>query len=253
MSGHVTRSGKLKIGYFAQHQTDELDMDATALMNAKRTMPTLAEQKVRAHLGGFGFSQNRVDTKVGSLSGGEKARLLFALMTREAPNVLLLDEPTNHLDVDSREALVQALADYKGAVILVTHDPHLVELVADRLWLVEDGRVENFDGDMDEYRTRLLSARRNASRGEAKQRRSGMQGKVAPSKLKKQADELEKSLEQLNQKHAKLERDLTDPKLYEGKSPKLATLQKELADTAVAIKTTEEKWIEAQQLLDAAE
>ncbi|GIL39343.1 ABC-F family ATP-binding cassette domain-containing protein [Roseiterribacter gracilis] len=253
MSGHVTRSGKLKIGYFAQHQTDELDMEATALLNAKRAMPTLPEQKVRAHLGGFGFTQNRVDTKVGSLSGGEKARLLFALMTREAPNVLLLDEPTNHLDVDSREALVQALADYKGAVILVTHDPHLVELVADRLWLVEGGRVENFDGDMDEYRARLLSQRRSASRGESKQRRSGMQGKVAPSKLKKQAEELEKTLEQLNQKHAKLERDLADPKLYESKSAKLATMQKELADIAASIATTEEKWIEAQQLLDAAE
>ncbi|MDB5366442.1 MAG: transporter ATP-binding protein [Rhodospirillales bacterium] len=253
MGGHVTRSSKLKIGYFAQHQTDELDMDATALLNAKRTMPTLPEQKVRAHLGRFGFSSTRVDTKVGSLSGGEKARLLFALMTREAPNVLLLDEPTNHLDVDSREALVQALADYKGAVILVTHDPHLVELVADRLWLVENGRVENFDGDMDEYRARLMSARRGAQRGDTKQRRSGMQGRVAPSKLKKQADELEKLLEQLNQKHAKLERDLADPKLYAGNSPKLASLQKELAETAASIATTEEKWIEAQQQLDAAE
>ena len=140
LSGTLRKSGKLRVGYFAQHQTDELDVNATPLQIMERLAPTTIEQKRRAHLGRFGFEQDKAQTKVSALSGGEKARLLLALMTREAPHVLLLDEPTNHLDIDAREALVQALNAFEGAVVLISHDPHLVELIADRLWLVAGGR-----------------------------------------------------------------------------------------------------------------
>ncbi|HEY9549765.1 MAG TPA: ABC-F family ATP-binding cassette domain-containing protein, partial [Kiloniellaceae bacterium] len=156
MEGRMTRSGKLKIGYFAQDQAEELDLGATPLAHMARLMPLETETKLRAQLGRFGFGADRAEVAVGKLSGGEKARLLFALMSREAPHVLILDEPTNHLDIDSRQALVQALSEFEGAVILVSHDPHLVELAADRLWLVADGSVSAYDGDMDDYRKLLL-------------------------------------------------------------------------------------------------
>ncbi|MCB2103010.1 MAG: ABC-F family ATP-binding cassette domain-containing protein, partial [Rhodobacterales bacterium] len=136
MAGAVRRPGKLRVGYFAQHQTEELDADASPLDHLARRLPDKRESQVRAHLGGFGFGVEKADTRVRDLSGGEKARLLFALMSLDAPHVLLLDEPSNHLDVDARQALVEALNAYQGAVILVSHDPHLIELVADRLWLV---------------------------------------------------------------------------------------------------------------------
>ena len=173
LAGGIAKSSKLRVGYFAQHQAEELDLSLTALEQAKKTMQT-PEQKVRAHLGRFGFSQDRSGTRVGSLSGGEKARLLFALMARDAPNILLLDEPTNHLDIESREALVRALNDYEGAVILVTHDPALVELVADRLWLVAGGKVRPFDGDLDDYK-KLLLQKRTAE--------SGKTERTSPSKI----------------------------------------------------------------------
>jgi ATP-binding cassette subfamily F protein 3 len=164
MAGQLTKSSKLKVGYFAQHQADEFDLSLTALAQAKKAMPGVVEEKVRAHLGRFGFSQERSNTKVGSLSGGEKARLLFALMAREAPNILLLDEPTNHLDIESREALINALNDYEGAVILITHDRSLIELVADRLWLTADGTIKAFQGDMDDYARFVLERAKAAGR-----------------------------------------------------------------------------------------
>ena len=131
-----------------------------------RLLPKTLPERRRAHLGAFGFGQDKAEVRVGNLSGGEKARLLFALMGQGTPQMLLLDEPTNHLDVDSRQALVQALNDFPGAVVLVTHDPHLIELVAERLWLVADGTVKPYDGDLDDYR-RLLQDRRRAERPKA--------------------------------------------------------------------------------------
>ena len=133
MTGEFRKSSKLKVGYFAQHQAEALDLSLTAVAQAKLWMKDILEEKVRAHLGRFGFPQQKADTQIAKLSGGEKARLLFALMTREAPHILMLDEPTNHLDIDSREALIQAINGYEGAVILISHDPHLIELTADRL------------------------------------------------------------------------------------------------------------------------
>src|SRR5262249_50819658 len=138
LAGHVHKSGKMRVGYFAQFQTDELDETQTAYQVMKSAMKSAPETRIRAALAKFGFDKYRTETKVGELSGGEKARLLFCLISFNAPHILLLDEPTNHLDIDAREALMMALNEYKGAVILVSHDPHLVECVSDRLWLVAE-------------------------------------------------------------------------------------------------------------------
>ena len=139
LSGEVRRGPKLRVGYFAQHQTDELIADESPIAHMTRALPRAHPPQVRAQLARFGLDADRAETPVANLSGGEKARLLLALATRDAPQLLMLDEPTNHLDIDAREALVKALADFEGAVLLITHDPHLVELIAERLWLVADG------------------------------------------------------------------------------------------------------------------
>ena len=163
LAGQVSKSGKLRVGYFAQHQADELDVGATPLIALGRLRRRANEQELRSHLGRFGFSQERADTTIEKLSGGEKARLLFALMTCDKPHILLLDEPTNHLDVLSRQALIQAINAFEGAVVIVSHDPHIVELTADRFWMVEGGRVHPYDGDLEDYRALLLSRRKGGN------------------------------------------------------------------------------------------
>lgn len=174
MKGEVTRSSKMRIGYFSQHQTEELDMNSTPysemyeLMSKK--IPDIKEHAVRAKLGAFGFSRELSDNKIETLSGGEKARLLFAFMSFDGPHLLLLDEPTNHLDMDSREALVQALNAYEGAIVIVSHDPTMVERVADRLWIVRDNKVADFEGDLDDYRKFTIQAKREDRLGEKKKK-----------------------------------------------------------------------------------
>ena len=157
--GSITRASRLKIAYFAQHQLDELDAEATVYEHVRELMPDAHEAKVRALAGSIGFSGLNADKKVEKLSGGEKARLMLGLATFGGPHLLILDEPTNHLDIDSRTALIEAINDYSGAVILVSHDRHLLDACADRLWLVADGKVTTFDGDLDDYRRRVLSDR----------------------------------------------------------------------------------------------
>jgi len=270
MAGTLRKSGKLRVGYFAQHQTDELDVEATPLQIMDRLAPMMTPEKRRAHLGRFGFAQDRALTKVGALSGGEKARLLFALMSRESPHVLLLDEPTNHLDVDSRQALVQAINAFEGAVVLISHDPHLIELCADRLWLVSGGSVKPFDGDLEDYRKLLLSERRtrdsNAARsgpsddesdsvahtaaGRKEQRRAAAEQRAAVAHLRKAASEAEKRLEKLQQQKATLEARLADPDVYNGPTAKLMELQLRYGDIKRAIATAEETWLEAQSALE---
>ncbi len=175
LAGTVRAHNKLRVGYFAQHQTDELDVSETPYQAMARALGTGSETEVRGKLGRFGFSKPLSDNRIGTLSGGEKARLLFALMTVDSPHLLLLDEPTNHLDMDAREALVQALNQYEGAVVLVSHDPSMVERVADRLWLVEGGQVLPFDGDLAAYRQHIVAQRRAERRKEGK-------AKAAPPK-----------------------------------------------------------------------
>lgn len=158
-SGRVTRAEKLSVGYFAQHQVDELNLDGSPYDHVRKLMPDTPESKVRARVGAIGFSGKAGDTLVRSLSGGEKARLLLGLATFAAPNMIILDEPTNHLDIDSRAALAEAINDYPGAVIMVSHDRYLIEACADQLWVVADQKVTTYDGDLDDYRRMVLSAR----------------------------------------------------------------------------------------------
>lgn len=160
LSGEIHKSSKLRVGYFAQFQTDELDVALTPFEVMRDAMKGVAESKIRAALSKFGFDKHKADTVVGDLSGGEKARLLFCLMSFDAPHIMLLDEPTNHLDIDAREALTQALNNYKGAVILVSHDPHLVDAVVERLWLVADGTCKPYNDDLEGYRKLVVSQRR---------------------------------------------------------------------------------------------
>jgi ATP-binding cassette subfamily F protein 3 len=262
MTGRIVKSGKLKTGYFAQHQADEFDLSLTALEQARKAMPLATEEKVRAHLGRFGFSQERSGTKVGSLSGGEKARLLFALMAKEAPNILLLDEPTNHLDVESREALIRALNEYEGAVILVTHDPYLVELVADRLWLVHDGKVKPFDGDLDDYRKLLLERRRDAKRGGKQDRKAqaereaarkaAVDSQAALGPLRRIAEAAEQDIAMLEKEIAILDGKLADPSLYAGPAGKLTDIQTKRSKLSARLAAAEQKWIDATSRIEAA-
>ena len=263
-SGKLVRPSKLKVGYFAQEQAEELDLKATPLEHMLRLSPMATETKLRSQLGRFGFGADKADTKVEKLSGGERARLLFALMSREAPQILLLDEPTNHLDVDSRDALVQALNGYDGALILVTHDPHLIELVADRLWIVKDGGVESFDGDLGDYE-RLLTEQRRAERerkraqdGKAptgdqrkKDRKAGAQARAATANLRKQIADTEARLQKLTKARDILEARLADPATYDAGADKLTDLQRQHADITRAIEKAEEAWLEAQAELES--
>ena len=259
MSGQVVKSSKLKVGYFAQHQTESLNVNLTALEQAKLAMPRAPEEKVRAHLGRFAFAQERSQTKIGSLSGGEKARLLFALMVVDAPNILLLDEPTNHLDIESRDALIRALNDYEGAVILVTHDPRLVELVADRLWLVANRHVRPFDGDLDDYRKLLLEGRRAARRNDktatpAKRDTapSVSRNRVSLGPLRKTLEAAEKDVAKLARDIALLDAKLADPALYGETSVQLAQLQIARAEAQSKLAAAEEQWLTASEALEAA-
>ena len=159
-SGQVTRADKLSVGYFAQHQLDELDLDGSTYDHIRRLMGDAPESKIRARAGAIGFSGKAADTLVKSLSGGEKARLMLGLATFHAPNMIILDEPTNHLDIDSRAALAEAINDFGGAVIMVSHDRYLIEACAERLWVVADRTVTSYDGDLEDYRRLVLSAER---------------------------------------------------------------------------------------------
>ena len=263
--GRVARSGKLKIGYFSQDQAEELDLNATPLALMQRLMPMETDTKIRSQLGRFGFGADRVEVQIGNLSGGQKARLLFALISREAPHVLLLDEPTNHLDVDSRQALVQALGAFEGAVVLVTHDPHLVELIADRLWLVAEGSVVPFEGDMDDYRKLLVEQRRSerersrAGRpakenqvSKKDKRRAAADARAAAAGLRRAIKDAEKNMERLNQKRAALEAKLADPEVYNGPTAKLQDLQIKHGEIKTALARAEESWLEAQAALEEA-
>lgn len=258
-SGEMFRSGKLRIGYFSQHQTDELDVDSTPYLELLRlmqkTLSDVPEHKVRAKLGAFGFTRDLADNKISALSGGEKARLLFAFMSFDAPHLLLLDEPTNHLDIDAREALVQALNNYEGAVVIVSHDPNMVERVADRLWLVKDGKVSNFEGDLEDYRAFTIQSRREEKSAEKKAAaKEKANAKAEPVKdispknlneLKKKAEKAEKEIARLNAEKITLEAAMATHDFYLD-NHKAIVVQKEYERVVAALAEQEELWLEAQ-------
>ena len=250
LAGSIHQSGKMKVGYFAQHQTEELDAAKTPFEVMRDVMEDKPEPKVRAALDAFGFDRHRADTKVAELSGGEKARLVLAVMSYDAPHIMLLDEPTNHLDIEAREALTQALNNYNGAVILVSHDPHLVDSVADRLWLVADGGCQNYEEDVEAYK-QLVMRQRRKERAETRQAANAKKkGKDGDSELHKESAKLEKELAKLTQERDAIENSLAvaanDNQLHE-----LKDLNATLTRTLAALASTEEAWMALQEKLEA--
>ena len=258
MSGEMRRGPKLRVGYFAQHQTDELEANDNPIDHMARALPRATPSQVRSQLARFGLDKDRAETAVEKLSGGEKARLLLALATRDAPQLLILDEPTNHLDIDARDALVKALADLSGAVLLITHDPHLVELVADRLWLVGDGTVKPFDGDLDDYRVLLADKARAVARGEnfgarREDRRDRAEARAALAPLRKQARDAEARIAKLASERASLERKLADPAIYApGRAGEVTAANTRLAAIARDAAAAETTWLAAEEALAEA-
>ncbi|WP_018697886.1 ABC-F family ATP-binding cassette domain-containing protein [Amorphus coralli] len=253
-AGRIVRADKLKVAYFAQHQLDELVGGETPVEHVRRRMPDAPESKVRARTVQFGLPGERMDTKARDLSGGERARLLLGLATFDGPHMIILDEPTNHLDIDSRQALMGAINAYSGAVILISHDPYLVEACADRLWLVSDGTVSSFDGDLGDYRDLVLkrdAGRRqngegtdDGARGNAQERRrAAAQARAELAPLKKKITAAERQIEAAQTRLATLDAALADPKLFSGDPGKGAKLAKDRARTAEEIEILEENWL----------
>jgi ATP-binding cassette subfamily F protein 3 len=265
LSGNVFGTGRATVGYFAQHQLDELNPLSTPFDYVVKLMPEATEAQRRTRLGTWGYGAEKADTKCGKLSGGEKARLLLALTAFHAPHLLILDEPTNHLDVDSREALIHAISEFEGAVILISHDRHLVEATADRLWLVADGTVRAYDGDMESYRAELLQAR--SPRGEkraaddsatdarasrADQRKAAAERRAELAPLKKTMQTAEKAVEKLAADLAKLDAVLASPDLYADPA-KASRVSLERGQTAKRLSEAEEAWLMATSAYDDAE
>jgi len=250
MSGEMKRAGKLSIAMFAQHQLDDLFPDETPVEHVATLMRDQPVPKVRSRVAQMGLPTNRMDTPAKDLSGGERARLLLGLTTFAGPNLLILDEPTNHLDIDSREALIRALNDYEGAVILISHDRHLVEATVDRLLLVADGGVQPFDGDIEDYKKYVLERagadRRGGGSGTGNagaKRKNAAQRREELAPLKKRIKEAEDTLAKLQKQLAKVETELADPTLFQRNAPRGAYLSKSLSDTTKAIAMTEEEWL----------
>lgn len=254
MAGHVLASNKLRIGYFAQHQVDELFVDETPLDHIRRLRPEKTPAQLRAILGGFGIGAEQADTEVGRLSGGQKARLSLLLATIDAPHLLILDEPTNHLDIESREALVEALTAYSGAVVLVSHDMHLLSLVADRLWLVKGGRVTPYDDDLDTYRSQLLSGDKPTTKATGDKPKVKKASRDEILALRAEVRKCEGRLEKLMEMHEKLSAKLADPELYSDKNiADLEVWNKKFAEVEEAMSRAETLWVTAQEKLDTAE
>jgi ATP-binding cassette, subfamily F, member 3 len=259
-SGTITRAEKISIAYFAQHQLDELSEDGSPYDHVRKLMPDAPETKVRGRTGAIGFSGKAGDTQVKNLSGGEKARLLLGLATFFGPNMIILDEPTNHLDIDSRAALAEAINEFPGAVIMVSHDRYLIEACADRLWVVADQTVTTYDGDLDDYRRMVLSARgmRTNSRdrgsnergnGRDKPARNGNEKRVP---LKQKISEAEAEIARINGIIAKIDTALALPDLFTRDPKQAAQLSKARAGAASALQRAEEEWLAASSQYDEA-
>jgi ATP-binding cassette subfamily F protein 3 len=264
LQGTVTRAPKLKIAYFAQHQLDELNPERSVYQHLRELMPEASESKVRAMAGSIGFSGQTADTSVGKLSGGEKARLMLGLATLAGPHLLILDEPTNHLDIDSRAALIEAINDYPGATIIVSHDRHLLDACADRLWLVADGRVTPFEGDLDDYRRHVLSDRSDTDRADrtglerasqpvrGEVRRNTAERRSQTASLRQKLTRAEAEIARLTREIEKLDAALASGELYTREPAKAAALAKARSESARILAKTEEEWLAAGTALQTA-
>ncbi|MEA2897716.1 MAG: ATP-binding cassette, subfamily er 3 [Bradyrhizobium sp.] len=259
-SGKITRADKISIAYFAQHQLDELNEDGSPYDHVRKLMPDAPETKVRGRTGAIGFSGKAGDTVVKSLSGGEKARLLLGLATFFGPNMIILDEPTNHLDIDSRAALAEAINEFPGAVIMVSHDRYLIESCADRLWVVADRTVTPYDGDLDDYRRLVLSARgmRASSRDRGANERGNGRDKPQRNKdekrvpLKQKISDAEAEIARINGIISKIDVALALPDLFQRDPKQAAQLSKARAGAASALQRAEEEWLTASSSYDEA-
>ena len=268
-SGTITRAPGLKIAFFAQHQIDDLRPAESAVQHVRRLMPDATEPKVRAKVAQMGLPTQKMDTAAEKLSGGEKARLLMGLATLDAPNLLILDEPTNHLDIEARESLVRALNDYPGAVILISHDRHMVEATMDRLWIVADGTVSRYDGDLEDYKKLVLSGATKGSgapavgsAGEAApapapvskvdQRRQAAERREALKPLRKKISQLEIQISRLQKTIEAFDEKLGDPALYTSDPAKASELNKQRAAAAKTLAACEEDWLGLTEEHDSA-
>ena len=252
LSGNIYKHKKLSIAYFAQHQVDELKPRQSAYDHVRALIPDATEAETRSAAARLGFGPEKADTLVEKLSGGEKARLLLGLITFHGAHLLILDEPTNHLDIGARESLIEALNDFKGAVLLITHDAHLAAAVADRLWLVNDGAAAPYEGDLAEYRELVLAAGKTPPKsGAAKPaenqrqtaRKSSAEARLALAPLKKQADAAEVRTGKLNETLQRLDEALAEPGLFEQNLPRATKLSKERSALLAAISDAENEWM----------
>ncbi|MBN7804795.1 ABC-F family ATP-binding cassette domain-containing protein [Agrobacterium rosae] len=251
-SGDLRLAPSLKIGFFAQHQLDDLVPEDNPVEHVRKLMPQAPEAKVRARVAQMGLATEKMATPAKDLSGGEKARLLMGLAAFHAPNLLILDEPTNHLDIDSRRALIEALNDYNGAVILISHDRHLIEATVDRLWLVNNGTVTTFEGDMDEYRDLIVSSGKKKDEkievvidgaSKADQRKANAEKRASLAPLRKKINEVESLTAKLEKLIQALDKELGDPTLYEKAPAKAALKVKERGEAAAKLADAEEHWL----------
>ncbi|MBW8300130.1 MAG: ABC-F family ATP-binding cassette domain-containing protein [Hydrogenophaga sp.] len=254
-SGEIKLAPSLKIGFFAQHQLEDLVPNDTPVEHVRRLMPGAPEAKVRARVAQMGLATEKMATAAKDLSGGEKARLLMGLAAFHAPNLLILDEPTNHLDIDSRRALIAALNDYEGAVILISHDRHLIEATVDRLWLVNNGTVSPFEGDMEEYRSLIVSSGKKKDEkdkpepvgdqaSKADQRKLAAERRASLAPLRKKINDIEAETKKLEKLIATLDAELGDPALYEKSPAKAAEKVKQRGEAAARLSAAEEQWLE---------
>jgi ATP-binding cassette subfamily F protein 3 len=264
LGGERTESDGLRIGYFAQHQLEQLDPEASALLHLQRLDGRATEQELRNFLGGFAFQSDRVLEPCGHFSGGEKARLVLALLVWQSPNLLLLDEPTNHLDLEMRDALNRALQDYTGAVVLVSHDRHLLRTTTDDLYLVADGAVRPFEGDLDDYRDWLAREAGGAAEesgaptgdhtatARKAQRRAAAEQRARLQPLTRELQKLEREMERRQAEQAQIEAALVDPTLYDaGRKEELKQWLQRQAETATRLEQTEHHWLETSERIEA--
>lgn len=261
LSGNIYKHKKLGIAYFAQHQLDELKPKQSAYDHVRELIPDATEAETRSATARLGFGPEKADTKVEKLSGGEKARLLLGLITFHGAHLLILDEPTNHLDIGAREALIEALNDFQGAVLLITHDAHLASSVADRLWLVNNGTAAPYDGDLSDYRELIIAAGKTAAKSDAKKpdtnvkeaaRKSSAEARLAIQPLKKAAEALETRIQKLNETLTRLDAALAEPGLFEKNLPRATKLSKERSALVDAINRTENEWLAALEAYEQA-